>query len=261
MRQTFTLSANISMLFADLPFVERIEAAANAGFRAVECQFPYAFSASDVAGELARHGLVMNGINTPQGDPAKGEFGMAAAPGMGSRFRDEFEQALAYAATVGARMIHVMSGMTGGQSAAARDAFFENFTWAADRARAGGVTLLIEPLNAVDRPGYFVSRSDEVVALLGELACENVKLLFDVYHIQIMEGDLLRRLGRHWPHVGHVQLASVPRRHEPDEGEVAFAAILGELSARGYGGFVGAEYNPRGKTQDGLGWAAPWLGR
>jgi len=261
MRQTFTLSANISMLFTDLPFLARIGAAAAAGFAAVECQFPYASEASDVAGELARHGLVMNGLNTPQGDPARGEFGMAAAPGLQSRFRGEFDQALAYAATVGAQMIHVMSGMTGGQTTAARDAFFENFTWASARARAAGVTLLIEPLNAVDRPGYFVSRSDDVVALLDELGCDNVKLLFDVYHIQIMEGDLLRRLARHWPHVGHVQLASVPRRHEPDEGEVAFAAILGELGARGYAGFVGAEYNPRGKTQDGLGWAAPWLAR
>jgi hydroxypyruvate isomerase len=261
MRQTFTLSANISMLFAELPFVARIGAAAAAGFQAVECQFPYAFSASDIAVELASHGLVMNGINTPQGDPAKGEFGMAAVPGARSRFRDEFEQALGYAATVGAQTIHVMSGMTGGQTKEARDAFFDNFAWASPRAEAAGVTLLIEPLNGIDRPGYFVSRSDEVAALLEELGRKNVKLLFDVYHIQIMEGDLLRRLGRHWPHIGHVQVASVPARHEPDEGEVAFAAILGDLKARGYAGFVGAEYNPRGRTLEGLGWAAPWLGR
>ena len=261
MRHSFTLSANISMLFPHLPFVARIGAAAAAGFRAVECQFPYAAEAREVAAELGRCGLVMNGINTPQGDPAKGEFGMAAVPGAQSRFRDEFEQALAYAASVGARMIHVMSGMTGGQTVAARDAFFENFFWASHKARLAGVTLLIEPLNAIDRPGYFVSRSDDVVALLGELGCDNVKLLFDVYHIQIMEGDLLRRLDRHWPHVGHVQLASVPRRHEPDEGEVAFAAILADLDRRGYGGFVGAEYNPRGPTLAGLGWAAPWLAR
>ena len=123
------------------------------------------------------------------------------------------------------------------------------------------MSLLIEPLNAIDRPGYFVSRSDEIVELLGELACDNVKLLFDVYHIQIMEGDLLRRLDRHWAHIGHVQLASVPGRHEPDEGEVAYQAILADLAARGWAGFVGAEYNPRGVTQDGLAWAAPWLRR
>jgi hydroxypyruvate isomerase len=164
-------------------------------------------------------------------------------------------------ATVGAGTIHVTSGLTFGQTREARDAFFENFFWASHKARLADITLLIEPLNAVDRPGYFVSRSDDVVALLGELGCENVKLLFDVYHIQIMEGDLLRRLERHWPHVGHVQIASVPRRHEPDEGEVAFAAILADLTARDYQGFVGAEYNPRGSTQEGLGWAAPWLGR
>ena len=261
MRHTFTLSANISMLFPDLPFAERIGAAARAGFRAVECQFPYATPAREVADELARHGLVMNGVNTPQGDPSRGEFGMAAVPGAQARFRDEFEQALAYAGIVGARTVHVMSGMTGGQTKEARDAFFENVFWASHKARLADITLLIEPLNAVDRPGYFVARSDDVVALLGELGCDNVKLLFDVYHIQIMEGDLLRRLDRHWPHVGHVQLASVPRRHEPDEGEVAFAAILDDLSARDYQGFVGAEYNPRGSTQAGLGWAAPWLTR
>ena len=261
MRHTFTLAANISMLFPDLPFMARIGAAARAGFRAVECQFPYATDAREVKAELARHDLVMNGINTPQGDPSRGEFGMAAMPGAQGRFRDEFEQALAYAGIVGARTIHVMSGMTSGQTKEVRDAFFENFFWASHKARLAGLTLLIEPLNAVDRPGYFVARSDDVVALLGELGCDNVKLLFDVYHIQIMEGDLRRRLDRHWPHVGHVQLASAPRRHEPDEGEVAFTAILADLTARGYAGFVGAEYNPRGSTVAGLGWAAPWLSR
>ena len=261
MDTSFTLSANISLLFAERPFAERIGAAAAAGFKAVECQFPYAVPAAEIASELARHKLVMNGINTPPGDPAKGEFGMAAMSGQEARFRREFAEALAYAATVGAPMVHCMSGISGPDRAAARRTFLKNLGWASDEARKAGVTLLIEPLNAIDRPGYFVSRSDEVVELLGDLACDNVKLLFDVYHIQIMEGDLLRRLDRHWGHVGHVQLASVPKRHEPDEGEVAFAAILDALSARGWAGFVGAEYLPRGRTEDGLGWASPWLKR
>ena len=195
MRPTFTLSANISMLFPDLPFLGRIGAAARAGFRAVECQFPYATDAREVKAELARHDLVMNGINTPQGDPSRGEFGMAAMPGAQGRFRSEFEQALAYAATVGAHTIHVTSGMTFGQTREARAIFFENVTWASQKARGTGVTLLIEPLNAVDRPGYFVSRSDDVVALLRELGCDNVKLLFDVYHIQIMEGGSAAQAG------------------------------------------------------------------
>ena len=256
---SFTLSANISMLFAELPFPERIGAARAAGFAAVECQFPYAVPAETIAAELARHGLVMNGINTPAGEA--GEFGLAAVAGQEARFRAGFEQALAYARIVGASTIHCMSGSCGADRIAARRSFLANLAWASGRAREAGVSLLIEPLNAIDRPGYFVSRSDEIVELLGELACDNVKLLFDVYHIQIMEGDLLRRLDRHWAHVGHVQLASVPGRHEPDEGEVAYQAILGDLAARGWAGFVGAEYNPRGLTRDGLAWALPWLRR
>ena len=247
------------MLFPELPFPERIGAARAAGFAAVECQFPYAFPATMIAAELVRHGLVMNGINTPPGEA--GEFGLAAVVGQEVRFRAGFEQALAYATVVGASTIHCMSGLASADQDMARRTFLDNFRWASREAVGAGVTLLVEPLNAVDRPGYFVSRSDDVVALLHELACDNVKLLFDVYHIQIMEGDLLRRLERHWPFIGHVQLASVPGRHEPDEGEVAFRAILDELVTRGWSGFVGAEYNPRGGTQDGLVWAAPWLRR
>jgi hydroxypyruvate isomerase len=260
MPPSFTLSANISLLFAEYPFLDRIGAAAAAGFRAVECQFPYAFPAPAIEERLAAHGLVMNGINTPRGDAARGEFGTAAMPGREADFEADFARALAYAQTLGARTIHCMSGAPAAEDRSrARRTFLANMRRASARAREAGMTLLIEPLNARDRPGYFVSRSDEAADLLTELDCDNVKLLFDVYHIQIMEGDLLRRLERHWPIIGHVQIASVPRRHEPDEGEVAYPAILAELSARGWQGYVGAEYVPRGQTADGLGWAAPWL--
>jgi hydroxypyruvate isomerase len=255
----FTLSANISMLFPQLPFLQRIGAAAQAGFRAVECHFPYAIPARDVAAELARHGVVMNGINTPPGDPSKGEFGVAAVPGQEARFRAEFAQALDCAQALGARMIHVMSGVTGGLTPAARETFLANLTHASAQAAACNICLLIEPLNNVDRPGYFVARSDDVASLLEELGAPCVKMLFDIYHIQIMEGDLLRRLARHWPHIGHVQLAGVPERHEPDLGEINVGAILTALEERGYEGFVGAEYNPRGDTVAGLTWAKPWL--
>ena len=254
-RMSFTLSANISMLFPDLPFLERIGAAAAAGFRAVECQFPYAVEARDVAAALQAHGLVMNGINTPPGET----FGSAAMAGEEARFRDDLERALTYAQVIGARMIHCMSGMTGGMSASARETFLRNMAHASERAAACDITLLIEPLNAVDRPGYFVSRSDDVVALLDELKAPNVKLLFDIYHIQIMEGDLLRRMERHWPHIGHVQIASVPHRQEPDQGEINLPIILQTLETRGYKGFVGAEYNPRNDTLSGLNWARAWL--
>ena len=250
---SFTLSANISMLFPDLPFVERIGAAARAGFRAVECQFPYAVPAAEIAAALKENSVLMNGINTPSGET----FGSAALVGEELRFRDDLDLALDYARALGAKTIHCMSGMTGGMSAQARETFLRNMAYASERVP--DLTLVIEPLNNVDRPGYFVSRSDDVVALLQELQAPNVKLLFDIYHIQIMEGDLLRRMERHWSHIGHVQIASVPHRHEPDLGEINLTVILQALKARGYQGFVGAEYNPRGDTLAGLQWARPWL--
>jgi hydroxypyruvate isomerase len=260
MASTFQLSANISMLFAELAFLDRIGAAARAGFHAVECQFPYAHAAQDIALRVADHGLVMNGINTPMGDPQKNEFGCAALPGRQAKFRADFETALAYADRLRAGTIHCMSGAPQpDELSKARETFLGNMRWASEQARSTEVTLVVEPLNSRDRPGYFVSRSDDVVALLRELDCENVKLLFDVYHIQIMEGDLIRRMERHWPYIGHVQIAGVPERHEPDTGEVAFEGIIRALTACGWSGYVGAEYNPRGDTMAGLGWAKPWL--
>ncbi len=258
----FQLSANISMLFAEFAFPDRIEAAAKAGFRAVECQFPYGFAATALRQRLDACGLIMNSINTPMGDAARGEFGLAALPGEQRRFRRDFETALDYAMTLGATTVHCMSGAPAADAQpAARATFLDNLLWASQQARACGVTVVIEPLNTRDRPGYFVSRSDEVVALLETLDCDNVRMLFDAYHIQIMEGDLLTRLRRHWPRIGHVQIASVPGRREPDEGELAFGALLAELDVLGWEAFVGAEYNPRGLTAEGLGWAQPWLHR
>ena len=261
MKQEFQLSANVSLLFGEHPFLERFGAAAKAGFSAVECQFPYDYPASELALRLRDNGLVMNGVNTPLERSLPNAFGFAAAPGEQARFRAGFDIALDYARVLGAQTIHCMSGVTAPHLAEqARGTFLENMVWASAGARSIGAALLIEPLNSRDRPGYFVSRSDEIIELLAELDCDNVKLLFDVYHIQIMEGDLLARLGRHWPNIGHVQLASVPDRHEPDEGEVRVEAILQELCRLGHKGFVGAEYNPRGATSAGLGWARAWLG-
>jgi hydroxypyruvate isomerase len=261
MSRPFRLSANISMLFTELPFLDRIDAAADAGFMAVECQFPYATSAEAIAERLEARGVAMNSINTPMGDPAMGEFGFAALPGRKYDFRAGFEQALAYGKRLGVSTIHCMSGVPSPEARTlARQTFLDNLHWAALMARVVGIDVVIEPLNSRDRPGYFVSRSDGVANLLRDLDEPNVKLLFDIYHIQIMEGDLLRRMEKHWPIIGHVQIASVPNRHEPDEGEIAFSAILSELTARGWNRFVGAEYNPRGATLDGLAWARPWLG-
>ncbi len=260
MPHPFRLSANISMLFADLPFLQRIDAARAAGFPAVECQFPYATGLAELVDRLTALGLPMNSINTPMGDPTRGEFGFAALTGREDDFRAGFERALIYGSALKVSTIHCMSGVPGAATAtSARNTFLQNLRWAAPLARNYDIDLVIEPLNARDRPGYFVARSDDVAGLIAELGESNVKLLFDMYHIQIMEGDLIRRLEKHWSIIGHIQIAGVPLRREPDEGEIAGANMLHELARRGWAGFVGAEYNPRGDTMAGLGWARAWL--
>ena len=255
MQNPIRLSANISMMFAELPFLDRIEAAARAGFAAVECHFPYDLDRSAIAARLASAGVPMNGINTPPGDPGRGEFGFAAVPGREDDFRRGLDLALDWGQALGVATVHCMCGVPPADvRPRARDVFLRNMEWASDQARHTGVRLLIEPINRYDRPGWFVSRSDDVVDLLKDLGRDNVRLMFDFYHIQIMEGDLLRRMERHWDWIGHFQFASVPRRAEPDEGEIAYAAIFAEIARRGWDGWVAAEYRPRGGTMDGLGW-------
>lgn len=255
-----TFSANISMLFADAPFLVRIGKAAQAGFGAVECHFPYEHAPQNIATELKRHGLIMNGINTPAGDVSRGEFGFAAVEGRSDDFKRGFKKAVDYASTLNIPMIHCLSGHVEPHARAqARDIFLRNMEWALAQIKNSPITLLIEPLNHYDRPHYFFAYSDAIIALITQLNTPHIKLLFDVYHIQIMEGDLLRRIARHWPHIGHFQLASVPERHEPDTGEIHLRAILDELKARTWSGFIGAEYNPRQRTEDGLGWMQPYI--
>lgn len=251
----FRWSANISMMFAELPFPDRIAAAAQAGFPAVECHFPYDLDRRDIIARLDANSVVMNGVNTPPGNAQKGEFGFAAVPGREADFQRGLELALDWAVALGAKTIHCMCGVVDpAQHEQARETFLSNMLWASDQARGTGVDLLIEPINRYDRPNWFVSRSDDVVALLDEMGRDNLKLMFDFYHIQIMEGDLLRRMERHWDHIGHFQFASVPRRAEPDEGEINYPNIFAAIAQRGWSGWVAAEYRPRGKTQDGLGW-------
>jgi hydroxypyruvate isomerase len=253
MNARFRYSANISMMFAELPFLDRIEAAARAGFPAVECHFPYDLDAGDIRSRLEANGLVMNGVNTVPGN--SGTFGLAAQPGCESDFAAAIDQALTFCSKVGVGSIHCMSGTVLPENRArARQTFLANMARASDAARSAGVTLLIEPINRYDRPGYFVSKSDDVVDLLKELDRDNVKMMFDFYHVQISEGDLLRRMDAHWPHIGHFQFASVPARGEPDIGEIAYGAIFAAIAERGWPGWVAAEYRPRAGTLEGLGW-------
>lgn len=254
-RPRLRFSANISMLFCERPFLERMGAAAAAGFDAVECHFPYAFDRSEIRARLSDNGLVMNGINTAPG--GEREFGLAALAGREDDFSRAMEQALDWATALGASTIHVMAGSPAPQDRAwALDTYLHNLERACAMAKGTAVDLLIEPINKYDRPGYFLSRSDEAADIVADLRCPNLKMMFDLYHVQIMEGDLLRRLRRHRDVIGHIQFASVPDRHEPDEGEVAYPAIFDAIAEMGWSRWVAAEYRPRARTEDGLAWLA-----
>jgi 2-dehydrotetronate isomerase len=255
-------TANIAFLFAERPFLDRIDAARAAGFDRVECHFPYEFPVEVLRDRLAAAGVRLTGLNTQPGDRASGEFGFAGVPGREDQARRDFAQALVYATALGAPLIHVMAGVVSPeQRAAARRTYVANLRAAAREAAGAGVTLILEPLNTRDAPAYLVSRSDEVAEIIAEIGEPNVKLLFDVYHVQIMEGDLLTRLERHRGVIGHVQVAGVPDRAEPDErNEVNYRAIFGKLDAIGYEGLVGLEYKPRGRTEDGLVWLDTFRG-
>jgi 2-dehydrotetronate isomerase len=253
------LAANLAYLFTERPFLERFGAAGAAGFAAVELQFPYDQAPSAVKAELARHGLTMLGINTPPGNTSGGEFGLAAVPGREREFDVLFGQALDYVAAIGGRQIHVLAGIVPPeQRPAAQTTFVKNLMRAADAAAARHITLLIEPINPRDRPDYFLNRVEHAADVIAQVERPNVRIQFDFYHVQIVGGDLLRRFEKHLPVVGHVQIAAVPTRHEPDEGEVNYPAILTELDRLGYVGPVACEYRPRGRTEDGLGWARPY---
>lgn len=248
-------TANISFMFADRPFLDRIDAAKACGFTRVECHFPYEHPIPVVKERLARAGVVLTGLNTAAGDTSKGEWGLAGIAGREVDFHRHFDQALSYATGLGASAIHVMAGnISPDQRAASLKTYVSNLRDAAKKAAGTGVTLLLEPLNSRDMPRYLVSRSDDIVELLKEIGAPNVKLMFDAYHVQIMEGDLTKRIERHMDFIGHVQIAAVPSRHEPDEGEVNFPAVFAALDRAGYRGLIGLEYKPRGRTEDGLGW-------
>jgi hydroxypyruvate isomerase len=251
------LAANLGYLFADRPLLERFAAAAEVGFEAVELQFPYGQPAQAVRREIERHRLKILGVNTPLGPG--GEAGLAGVPGRERDFDASFREALDYAVAIGAAAIHCMAGQVPPeQQADAERVFIANLTWAAGLAGEQGITILIEPINRRDRPGYLVHRPEQAAALIAQAGCSNVHMQFDFYHVQIEGGDLIARFARHQAMIGHVQIAAVPSRAEPDEGEVNYPAIFDMLDRSHYAGFVGCEYRPRRRTEDGLGWARPY---
>src|SRR5258708_12626147 len=252
-------AANLAYLFTERPFMERFGAAAAAGFKAVELQFPYEFAPSVVRAELERHGLTMLGINRPRGRREAGEFGLAAVPGREADFAVLFRQALDYVVAIGGRQIHCLAGKVPPEGRpAAESVFIKNLAVAADAAAKQNVTVLIEPINPRDRPDYFLARAEHAADIIARLERPNVRIQFDFYHAQIVGGDLIRRFEKCLPAIGHVQIAAVPARHEPDEGEVNYAAIFAALDRLGYAGWVGCEYNPRAKTEHCRAWLPPF---
>jgi 2-dehydrotetronate isomerase len=253
-------SANLGFLFSDRPEIERVAAAASCGFKAVEMHWPYHVPALDMREALAAHNLTMLGLNMPAGN-APGDFGLAALPGRENEFRQALDQALTYGSMIQASAIHCLAGIVSPDDfAAAERTFIANLQMAADRAGEAGMTILIEPMNHRDRPGYFLHHVEQAAAIIGQAGRRNIKLMFDCYHVQITQGDLITRLRTYVDIVGHVQIAAVPSRAEPDEGEVNYREIFRALDGMGYQGWVGAEYRPRGRTEDGLGWLSELSG-
>lgn len=248
-------SANLGFLFTEVPDVERIAAAAAAGFKAVEMHWPYHVPASDMRGALAQSQVTMLGLNTPVGNAAAGEFGLGALPGRESDFQQAVDQALSYGTAIGSNAVHCMAGTVSPYDfASAERTFVENLRNAADKAAQASMTILIEPINHRDKPGYFLHHIEQAASIIEKVGRANVRIMFDCYHTQIMQGDLTRRLETYLEVIGHVQIAAVPSRAEPDEGEINYLEICRALDRLGYDGWIGAEYKPRGRTEDGLGW-------
>ncbi|WP_439589397.1 hydroxypyruvate isomerase [Hydrogenophaga sp.] len=249
-------AANLSMLFGELPFLDRFEAAARAGFRGVEYLFPYDFDARELAARLSDHGLEQVLHNLPAGDWAAGERGVACIPGREAEFRTGVDAALRYAQALGCRQLNCLAGIapTGVPDDEVRATLRSNLRHAAREFAASGIRLLVEAINTRDIPGFYVNRTTQARALIEDI--DNAWLQYDIYHMQIMEGDLARTLETHLDRIAHVQLADNPGRHEPGSGEINYPFLFRHLDTIGYDGWVGCEYKPSGTTTQGLGWLA-----
>jgi len=247
-------AANLSMMFTELPFLKRFAAACRAGFTAVECQFPYDQDASEIAACLNENGLTLALFNLAPGNWAAGDRGLAAVPGRQAEFRASVRTALHFAAVTGTARLHVMGGIADAADPQVLRTYRESLRYACGMAGPEGVDILIEPLNPRDMPGYVLTDFHRAAGLIADLNIPNLRLQFDIYHRQIIHGDVLTGLRDLLPLTGHVQIAAVPNRSEPGSGELDDIRILRELDRMGYDGFVGCEYRPAGDTVAGLGW-------
>ncbi len=254
-------AANLSFMYNEHGFLDRFAAAAADGFNGVEFLFPYDYDTADIRARLNACGLTQVLFNAPPGNWAAGERGIAALPGREDEFRRSIDQALQYASVIGSRRLHVMAGLLVPDSdyARQREVFVANLAYATCEAASAGIMVLIEPINPRDMPGYFLTRQKEAQAICREVGAPNLKVQCDLYHCQIVEGDLATTLRRDINGIGHIQIAGVPQRHEPDQGEIHYPYLFGLIDELDYDGWVGCEYRPRAGTSAGLTWLQPWL--
>jgi hydroxypyruvate isomerase len=250
-------SANLGFLWNDLPLPDAIRAARAAGFDAVECHWPYDVPASDVAEALSETGLKMLGLNTRRGNVSAGDNGLAAITGREGEARAAIDEALSYAQAIAVPNIHVMAGFTSG--AQAQQTFVAALKYACTQAAMQGITILIEPLNKYDAPGYFLTTTDQALEIMELVDKSNLKLMFDCFHVQLMEGDLTHKLKLLMPEIGHIQFASVPDRGAPDHGEINYTHIFETIAELGYTDPLGAEYKSLRPTDETLAWLKPYL--
>ena len=254
------LCANLTFLFNEHEFIERFAAAAKAGFKAVEYMSPYEYDKGQLAEQLGKHGLVQVLHNLPAGDWGKGERGIACHPDRVGEFQDGVGKAIEYATALDCKQLNCLAGiLPEAPEDRQRAAFVSNLKFAALKLKEAGIKLLIEPINTRDIPGFYLTRSSQALEIIREVGADNLFLQYDIYHMQIMEGDLARTIEKNLALIPHMQLADNPGRNEPGTGEINYPFLLEHIDRIGYTGWIGCEYKPRSKTEDGLGWARPYL--
>ena len=249
-------NANLTMLFNEVPFLDRFQAAAEAGFKGVEFLFPYAFDKGELAERLDRHGLVQVLHNLPAGNWEGGERGIACHPDRVGEFQDGVGRAIEYATALDCEQVNCLAGIAPAGVAAdtLRETFVANLRFAAAKLEAAGIRLLIEPINTFDIPGFYLNRTAQAIALIEEVGSPNLYLQHDLYHMQRMEGELANTIAKHLPRIAHMQIADNPGRNEPGTGEINYAWLFGFIDRLGYDGWIGCEYKPAAGTREGLGW-------
>jgi len=249
-------AANLTMLFNEVDFLDRFEAAAQAGFRGVEYLFPYAYPKEQLAERLQRHSLQQVLHNLPAGDWAKGERGIAVLPERVGEFQDGVGKAIDYARALGCRQLNCLAGIrpAGLTEDRARETLVGNLRFAADHLKAAGIRLLVEAINTYDIPGFYVRGTQQTLDLIAATGSDNIYVQYDIYHMQRMEGELAATMQKHLPRIAHIQLADNPGRNEPGTGEINYPFLFAHLDRIGYTGWIGCEYKPRATTTAGLGW-------